>query len=116
MTKKQLKFIIQEGEGYNVEFKKNYSSNIAKEICAMANATGGKILIGITDGGKIKPVELNNKLKSEIIDLARKFDPSLVVEVSEYEGIIIIDVPEGKKKPYMAGGNFICGMALTANN
>lgn len=44
----------QEGEGYNFEFKESYSPNLAKEICAMANATGGKNLIGVTDDGKIK--------------------------------------------------------------
>ncbi|MFA5000462.1 MAG: ATP-binding protein [Patescibacteria group bacterium] len=106
MNNKELDFLIQEGEGFNLEFKENYNSDIAKEICAMANANGGKILIGVTDDGKMKPVVLSNKMKSEIQDLVRKFDPSFSVGLSEFNGIIIIDVPEGKKKPYSTGGKF----------
>jgi ATP-dependent DNA helicase RecG len=106
MNNKELDFLIQEGEGFNLEFKESYNSNIAKEICAMANANGGKILIGVTDDGRMKPVNLSNKMKSEIQDLVRKFDPSFSVNVSEFEGVIIIDVPEGKKKPYSTGGKF----------
>jgi len=56
MTHDEFQFILQQGEGYNLEFKESYNSNLAKEICAMANANGGKILIGITDDGKIKPI------------------------------------------------------------
>lgn len=106
MNNKELDFLIQEGEGFNLEFKESYNSNIAKEICAMANANGGKVLIGVTDDGKMKPAALSNKMKSEIQDLVRKFDPSFSVEINEFEGVIIIDVPEGKKKPYSTGGKF----------
>ena len=106
MKKEELKFLIQQGEGYNVEFKEKYSPSIDKEICAMANATGGKILIGIDDKGKIVSAKLTNVLKSQIQDLARKFDPALSVDISELGGVIIIDVPEGSKKPYSAGGKF----------
>lgn len=118
MNNKELDFLIQEGEGFNLEFKESYNSNIAKEICAMANANGGKVLIGVTDDGKMKPAILSNKLKSEIQDLVRKFDPSFSVEISEFEGVIIIDVPEGKKKPYSTNGKFYmrqgaCSQQLT---
>lgn len=85
MTKKELDFLIQEGEGFNLEFKESYNSSIAKEICAMANASGGKVLIGVTDTGKIKPVNITNKLRSEIMDLVRNFDPSLKVAIEEIE-------------------------------
>lgn len=106
MTKKELEYLMQEGEGYNLEFKESYNPNLAREICAMANATGGKILIGVTDDGKIKPINISNKLRSEIMDLVRNFDPSLKVIIEEAEGVIIINVPEGNEKPYSTGGKF----------
>jgi ATP-dependent DNA helicase RecG len=106
MNNKELDFLIQQGEGFNLEFKESYNSNVAREICAMANANGGKILIGVSDDGKMKSVVLTNKMKSEIQDLVRKFDPSFSVDISEFEGVIIIDVTEGKKKPYSTGGKF----------
>jgi ATP-dependent DNA helicase RecG len=106
MTKEELDFLIQQGEGYNLEFKESYNQSMAREICAMANASGGKILIGVTDDGKVKLVELNNKIKSEIQDLVRNFDPDFAVLVSELSGVIIVDVPEGDKKPYSTNGKF----------
>src|ERR1035437_8775506 len=106
MTKEELDFLIQQGEGYNLEFKESYNPSVAREICAMANAAGGKILIGVTDDGMVKPVELNNKIRSEIQDLVRNFDPDFTVDVSELSGVIVIDVPDGEKKPYSTNGKF----------
>ncbi len=106
LTRKELKFIIDQGEGYNTEFKLSYTSNLAKEICAMANATGGKILIGVSDIGKIQPIRITNKLKSEIQTLVRNFDPGFNVIIEESDGVLIIDVPEGNEKPYSVGGKF----------
>ena len=45
-----LQLILQEGEGYRIEFKERVS-NLDREIVAFANASGGRILIGITDEG-----------------------------------------------------------------
>lgn len=106
MNTKELEILIAEGEGYNLEFKENYSSNIALEICAMANATGGRILIGVTDDNKIKPINVTNILKSEIMDLVRKFDPSLKITIENVVGVLMIIVPEGVDKPYSTGGKF----------
>ena len=106
LTKKELQFIIDQGEGYNTEFKLSYTSNLAKEICAMANATGGKILIGVSDDGAIKPIKITNRLKSEIQSLVRNFDPSFNVIIDEFDGVLVIDVPEGNEKPYSASGKF----------
>ena len=106
MTKKELNFLIQTGEGYNLEFKESYNSNLAREICAMANATGGYILIGVSDDGQIRPVNISNKLKSEIQDLVRNFDPSFLVKLEEIEGVLIINVPESQKKPHSSNGKF----------
>lgn len=106
MDKEELDFLIQQGEGYNLEFKEGYNSSLAKEICALANASGGKILIGVTDDGRIKSVKINNKMKSEIQDLVRNFDPSFLVNVIESNGVVIVDVFEGNKKPYSTGGKF----------
>ncbi len=105
MNKKELEFLISEGEGYNLEFKET-DSNLAKEICAFANATGGKILVGVTDDGKVKGVKITNRLKSQITDLARNFDPKLNIEIEEFENVLVINVPEGKNKPYSVNGKF----------
>ncbi len=103
-----LNFLIGQGEGYNLEFKESFSAGISKEICAFANTNGGKILLGVTDKGTIKGIGDTNPLRSRIQDLARNMDPSLniIVDANDVGNVVIIDVPEGKSKPYSAGGKF----------
>jgi len=46
MTLADITNLIALGEGFTTEFKRAGTSNLGKEICAFANATGGVILIG----------------------------------------------------------------------
>lgn len=97
---------IKEGEGQKVEFKERPSS-LAPEMVAFANANGGHIYLGITDGGDIKPVGLTNKLKSQITDTARNCDPAIKVKITgDKRGVIIIEVMEGQDKPYKCREGF----------
>ena len=106
MNLKELKSRIDQGEGYNLEFKESFSDTIAKDICAFANALGGKILLGITDDKEIKGINLSNTLRSRIIDIARNFNPRFEVELEEINNNLIINVPDGRNKPYSVGGKF----------
>lgn len=45
--------LIKGGESERVEFKRDATRDIHKEVCALANADGGYILIGIDDEGDI---------------------------------------------------------------
>lgn len=69
MTSEDLSIILQEGEGYKIEFKERISG-LDKEIVAFANASGGKILIGVADDGTVKGVNVTNRLKSQVQDIA----------------------------------------------
>ena len=53
MTKEELKIIIEEGEGYRIEFKERVS-DLDREMVAFANASGGRIFLGISDEGMVK--------------------------------------------------------------
>jgi len=98
--------LLKEGEGFNLEFKESDSSDVAKEICAFANATGGKILLGVSDKGEIKGINITNRLKSQMVDIARNFNPKLIISLEEVGNVLIINVPEGKSKPYSVNGKF----------
>ena len=76
----ELKNILAEGEGYFVEFKERISG-LDKEMVAFANASGGRIYLGISDDGKMKGYKLTNREKSIITDIARKCDPSIDVKI-----------------------------------
>ncbi len=106
MNKKELDFILQEGEGQFIEFKESFDNSLAKEIIAFANASGGKIFLGINDNNEVKGIKITNKLKSQILDIARNCDPSIKIKLSEFKNILIIDIFEGKDKPYRCSSGF----------
>ena len=106
MNRKELDFIIQQGEGQFLEFKESFSSSLSKEIVAFANSSGGNIYLGITDNALVKGINITNKLKSEIHDLARNCDPVIKLSIKEYQKILIIEVFEGKNKPYSCSNGF----------
>jgi len=105
MNRKKLELILQQGEGYKIEFKESLN-NIDKELAAFANSSGGKIFIGITDDEEIKGVNVSNKLKSQIQDIANNCDPQIKVIIEEFENILIIKVREGNDKPYKCTSGF----------
>ncbi|MBW2119152.1 MAG: putative DNA binding domain-containing protein, partial [Deltaproteobacteria bacterium] len=47
MKKRELSELIEQGEGYFVEFKEQIGVNLDKEMVAFANASGGKIVVGV---------------------------------------------------------------------
>lgn len=102
----ELEFLINQDEGYNLEFKESVSSSLAREICAFANANGGKIVVGVSNDKKIKGVSNVNTAKSKIQDYARNMDPSFSVTTHMLDNVLVVNVPEGKKKPYSVGGKF----------
>ena len=107
ITKKQFEFILQNGEGLNIEFKENFDSKgLAKEIVAFANAKGGKIFLGVNDMGVINVIKITNKLKSQIQDIARNCDPSIKLNLIELNNVLINDVFEGENKPYKCSQGF----------
>ena len=48
---KDFEVILSEGESYTIEFKANADKSLATEVCAFANASGGRVFIGVDDKG-----------------------------------------------------------------
>lgn len=65
----KIKLFLQEGEGYKVEYKESVR-DIDKELVSFANASGGIILLGVSDKSEIKGINITNNLKSQIQDIA----------------------------------------------
>ena len=106
MTQHELNTIIQSGEGYTTEFKRNVNTDLTKEMVAFANASGGRIFIGVEDDGTIKGIKADNALKSKVQMMAHDCDPSVPIELKVFETILIIEVAEGKNKPYRCTNGF----------
>ena len=107
MKSDELKLIIKEGEGLTVEFKERYSPRIDRNIVAFANTKGGRIILGVSDDGRMVSEKLTNKLKAEIVDLARKCEPAINVKrVVQVDNAVVIEVEEGNEKPYSCASGY----------
>ena len=82
-TSSKLKLILKKGETHKIEFKEKIDKSLDKEIVAFANSSGGQIYIGITDEGKVKGINITNKLKSQIGDIAKNCDPKIFISLKE---------------------------------
>lgn len=106
MTKHELLDLMRLGEGLTLEFKRSVSADLGREICAFANAIGGRIVIGSDDEGNLVGVSNINRTKSEIQSIARNVDPPLSVEIEPIDNILLVTVPAGRSKPHMVSGKF----------
>ena len=101
-----LSNLIALGEGFTTEFKRSLPSDLGREICAFANATGGVILIDVDDTGTVIGVGDHNRLKSQVQSVARSADPPVAVEVESEGDVLCVTVPEQQGKPYSFAGRF----------
>ena len=101
--------LIAQGEGTRLEFKSTISSanRIAKTLVAFANTSGGLLVIGVDDDGRVSGIE-SEYHEMQKIERASDFfvEPVLSVsyEVLTYEGkdVVVVDVPESADKPHQA--------------
>ena len=105
MTPKELDNILRMGEGFAAEFKTT-PSHLGREICAFANAAGGRLLIGVDDQGRKIGLKNINRVKSEVQSIARNIDPPLLLDFEPVENVLVVSVPSGPNKPYSSNGIF----------
>lgn len=106
MTQEELDLILQEGEGYKIEFKENLNTDLNKELVAFANASGGTIFIGIRDDKTISGIQINDDLKSQIQNKANSCDAPVQIQLEQFKNILIVNVEEGKRKPHRCTNGF----------
>ncbi len=106
MNQSSLLDLVALGEGFTTELKRSGTSGLGREICAFANATGGVILIGVTDGGEIVGVADHNRLRSEVQSIARSAEPPIGIALESVGEVLCVVVPAQHSKPYSFGGKF----------
>jgi predicted HTH transcriptional regulator len=107
MTYKELQLLLEEGEGFHLEFKRKVSSaeKIARALIGFANTKGGMILFGIDDDKSIVGVQ-SEKMEVEMIQTAGRVhcDPPIEpgIEIVSYRGkdIIAVTIEESNQKPH----------------
>lgn len=113
MLKSELLEIIASGENSGVEFKRDdlRPEQLAKEIVALANFQGGKLLLGVEDDGTISGIQRSD-LETWVMDTVfGRFVHPLVLpfyeEVATEDGkrVAIISLTQGTAKPYVVRHN-----------
>ena len=108
MTIKEIDLLLQQGEGYNLEFKEGYSKSIPEEVCAFSNSAGGIIIIGIRDNNSVCGIHFDNKHKSQLQQSIDAVNPRPEFSITEHKyqdkTIVLIDCKSGSRKPYLFSG------------
>lgn len=111
---------MQQGENSSIEFKESVGrpESLAREIVAFANSSGGIIIIGVTDNGIPRGIEVDKSLEEWVMNIARtSVIPALTLQYEqiEYEGKLlgVITVPKGHDKPYQTGDKYLIRVGST---
>jgi predicted HTH transcriptional regulator len=117
MNVEDLKRLVSLGEGLQIEFKHRVPrpDRIAREVIALANTRGGKVLLGVDDTGAlvgVKDPEEELYALREALDAHCEPEVRLTIEgvrVSRRREVLVVDVPESALKPHFlvedAAGN-----------
>jgi ATP-dependent DNA helicase RecG len=113
MNKSELLELIANGENSGVEFKRDdvRPEQLAKEIVALANFQGGRVLLGVEDDGTITGIQRGN-LEHWVMDtvFGRFVHPMILpfyeeVKVDDQKRVAVISITQGAAKPYVVRHN-----------
>lgn len=107
-TISDLRKLIAQGEGLQLEFKKKaaHPDKIVREIIAFANTEGGTLLIGVDDDGTpsgVKyPEEELHVLQQALATYCRPFVVyhADAISLNENRHIVRIDIPPSTRRPH----------------
>ena len=108
MLKSEILEIISNGENSGIEFKRDdiRPEQLAKEIVALVNFQGGRILLGVEDDGTISGVQRENAEEWVMNVVRDKVHPSVLpnyekVKIDEEHYIAVLTFFPGISKPYV---------------
>ena len=77
ITQTDIHILIQHGEGMTREFKGRRSVSFVREVVALTNTLGMKILLGMRDGSAVTSIQ----------DIAHNCDPPVKVLTEPVDGV-----------------------------
>lgn len=110
MLKVELLEIIANGENSGVEFKRDdiKPDKLAKEIAALANFQGGRVILGVEDDGRISGISRDHlKVEERVVNIIRdKIHPLILpfyetIKIDSETAVAVITLPQGISKPYV---------------
>lgn len=113
MLRSELLEIIANGENSGIEFKRDdlRPEQLAKEIVALANFQGGKVLLGVEDDGAISGIQRQD-LETWVMDtvFGRYIHPQILpfyeeIGVEDGKRVAVVTITQGTAKPYVVRNN-----------
>jgi ATP-dependent DNA helicase RecG len=113
MLKSELLEVIANGENSGVEFKRDNvrPEQLAKEIVALANFQGGRILLGVEDDGQISGIQRDD-LEAWIMDtvFGHYIHPQILpfyeeIAFDDSKRVAVVSITRGTAKPYVVRHN-----------
>lgn len=112
MLKSELLEILANGENSGVEFKRDdiRSEQFAKEIVALANFQGGRVILGVEDDGTISGLQQHNTQEWVLNVFRDKVFPQIIpfyeeIKIDDQHRVAVITIAPGISKPYMLKHN-----------
>lgn len=97
---------VRAGESDTLEFKKSTAERerACRSLCAFANGRGGRVLVGVTPGGRAVGQAVGDRTLEELAQEFRGFEPPLFPEVERVavEGgreVLVLTVTRGPRVP-----------------
>ncbi len=112
MNRAELEQLVAHGESDTVELKKSTAQlrRAAETLCAMLNGNGGKVLIGVTPGGRVIGQEISDKTLRDVAEVLGRFEPPAAitqtrVAIAEVKEVLIMEaLPNPESRPYAWDG------------
>jgi ATP-dependent DNA helicase RecG len=112
MLKAELLEVIANGENSGVEFKRDdiRPEQLAKEIVALANVQGGRVLLGVEDDGSLSGLKQPNTQEWVLNVFRDKVFPQIIpfyeeIKIDDQHRVAVITIAPGISKPYMLKHN-----------
>lgn len=113
-TPDELEEVLERGETQVVEYKQEFpetAQKVAKEIVALANRSGGVLVLGVADEGEITGLDDPARTRERITGVVNdNVEPIIDIRVEEHtvedSNILIVAIPEATQKPYGVDGTY----------
>ena len=111
MTEKEIKSILDKGEGITVEFKSSFNTEVIETLVAFSNTRGGSVLIGISNELKISGVTINSEsIQIWLNEIKNKTTPCIIPDVEivtiGLKKIVVFSIQEFPIKPVALKGKY----------
>ncbi len=109
MNKDELAKLIRQSESETIEFKESFDKEAIATVGAFANTRGGTMLIGFSDKGKVKGIQIGKETLQDLANqISQSTEPRIIPEIVQSivggKDIIIIRIKEFPIKPVSVKG------------